>query len=157
RCEPDLQAALVPGNDDLPRLPVHAPGARVERAGLVPRPPRLSGRAHDAQPKASCQPTERGSCGVMAMTCSLHQAILPKGKGVRVNGVAIARDAIAREAQHHPARTPLESWKAAARALVVRELLRQEARRLAIEEAPLADAEGRRETAEEAAVRALVA
>lgn len=91
------------------------------------------------------------------MSCSQHQAILPKGKGVQVNGVAIARDAIAREVQHHPARTPLESWKAAARALVVRELLLQEARRLAIEEAPLADADGRRETTEEAAVRALVA
>jgi len=91
------------------------------------------------------------------MTCSVHQAVLPNGKGVRVNGIAIARDVIAREAQHHPARTPLESWKAAARALVVRELLLQEARRLAIEEPPLADVDGRRETADEAAVRALVA
>jgi peptidyl-prolyl cis-trans isomerase C len=93
----------------------------------------------------------------MAMTCSLHQAVLPKGKGVQVNGVAIARDAIAREVQHYPAHTPLESWKAAARALVVRELLLQEARRLAVEDAPLSDADGRRETAEEAAVRAVVA
>jgi peptidyl-prolyl cis-trans isomerase C len=38
----------------------------------------------------------------------------------------------------------------------VRELLLQEARRLAIEEVPSVDADGRRETAEEAAVRALV-
>ena len=90
------------------------------------------------------------------MTCSAHQA-LPKGTGVRVNGVAIPRDVIAREVQHHPSRTPAASWQAAARALVVRELLLQEARRLAVEAEPLADADGRRETAEEAAVRALVA
>jgi peptidyl-prolyl cis-trans isomerase C len=51
----------------------------------------------------------------------------------------------------------MASWQAAARALVVRELLLQEARRLAVEAEPLADADGRRETAEEAAVRALVA
>jgi peptidyl-prolyl cis-trans isomerase C len=91
------------------------------------------------------------------MTCAVRQALLPKGNGVRVNGVTIPRDVIAREVQHHPSRTPAASWQAAARALVVRELLLQEARRLAIEAEPLADADGRRETAEEAAVRALVA
>jgi peptidyl-prolyl cis-trans isomerase C len=90
------------------------------------------------------------------MTCSVHKAVLPNATGVKVNGVAIPRDVIAREVQHHPARTPAQSLKAAARALVVRELLLQEARRLEIEEEPLADADGRRETADEAAVRALV-
>jgi peptidyl-prolyl cis-trans isomerase C len=89
------------------------------------------------------------------MSCSAHQA-LPKGTGVRVNGIAIPRDVIAREVQHHPSRIPAASWRAAAQALVVRELLLQEARRLAVEAEPLADADGRRETAEEAAVRALV-
>ena len=90
------------------------------------------------------------------MTCSAHRS-LPKGTGVRVNGIAIPRDVIAREVQHHPARAAAASWQAAARALVVRELLLQEARRRAVESEPLADADGRRETAEEAAVRALVA
>ena len=90
------------------------------------------------------------------MSCSVHQTVVPGSRGVKVNGVAIPRDMIAREVQHHPARTPAESLKAAARALVVRELLLQEARRLEIEAEPLADAEGRRETADEAAVRALV-
>ena len=94
------------------------------------------------------------------MSCSVHQTVVPKAvpgsQGVKVNGVAIPRDMIAREVQHHPARTPAESLKAAARALVVRELLLQEARRLEIQAEPLVDAEGRRETAEEAAVRALV-
>ena len=90
------------------------------------------------------------------MSCSVHQTVLPKSQGVKVNGVQIPRDVIAREVQHHPARNPAESLKAAARALVVRELLLQEARRLEIEAEPLSDAAGRRETAEEAAVRALV-
>ena len=90
------------------------------------------------------------------MTCAAHQTVLPKGNVVRVNGVVIPRDMISREAQHHPAKTPLEAWKAATQALVVRELLLQEARRLEVAGEPLADADGRRETAEEAAVRALV-
>ena len=55
------------------------------------------------------------------MSCSIHQTVLPRGNGVRVNGVAIARDQIAREVQQHPSRTPAEAWKAAARALAVRE------------------------------------
>lgn len=91
------------------------------------------------------------------MSCSLHEAILPKGRRVTVNGVAIARDVIAREVQHHPARTPLEGWKAAARALAVRELLLQEARRLKVRGEPAVDSDGRRETDDEAAIRALLA
>ncbi len=91
------------------------------------------------------------------MTCSLHQATLPKAHGVSVNGVTIPRDLIAREVQHHPSRTPIESWKAAARALAVRELLLQEARRLEVSHEPMADGDGRRETDDEAAIRALVA
>ena len=90
------------------------------------------------------------------MTCSLHQTKLPAGHGVRVNGVAIPRDLIAREVQHHPARTPADAWKAAARALAVRELLLQETRRLDVAAEPIADGEGRRETGEEAAIRALI-
>lgn len=91
------------------------------------------------------------------MSCALHEGIVPKGKGVRVNGVAIPRDVIAREVQQHPSRTPIEAWKAAAQALVVRELLVQEARKLGITAEPLEDSEGRRETGEEAAIRALIA
>lgn len=92
------------------------------------------------------------------MTCTVRQSILPEKKhGIWVNGVAITRDLIAREAQHHPARSPLEAWKAAAQALAVRELLLQEARRLEILGEPTADSEGRRETADEAAIRTLVA
>ena len=56
---------------------------------------------------------------------------MPAGKPVTVsvNGVSIARDAIVREMQHHPAPKPIAAWQQAARALVIRELLLQEARR----------------------------
>ncbi len=81
---------------------------------------------------------------------------LPKPVAVTVNGVVISRDAIAREVQHHPADKPLAAWQAAARALAVRELLLQEARRLGIAAEPQADAAGRRETEEEALVRGVV-
>lgn len=90
------------------------------------------------------------------MSCSLHTLDLPKPQTVSVNGVQIARDAIAREAQHHPAAAPRTALEAAARALVIRELLLQEARRTAVEAAPLSDDTGRRETEEEASIRCLV-
>lgn len=90
------------------------------------------------------------------MTCAVRDHIVPKGKGVRVNGVPISRAEIAREIQHHPAKTPAAAWTAAAQALAIRELLRQEARRLGLAGAPLSDSEGRRETEDEAAMRALI-
>lgn len=80
---------------------------------------------------------------------------LPTPPVVRVNGVVIPRDAIAQEIQNHPAEQPLAAWREAARALVVRELLLQEARRLGIVAMPQADGAGRRETDEEALLRAL--
>ena len=90
------------------------------------------------------------------MSCSLHAATLSRGQEVKVNGVPIARDIISRETQQHPSRTPMQAWTAAARALVVRELLLQEARRLDIVAKPIEDSNGRRESDEEAAIRALV-
>jgi peptidyl-prolyl cis-trans isomerase C len=92
------------------------------------------------------------------MSCSLQQLTgLERPRRVSVNGVAIAREDIARETQNHPADKPLAAWQAAARALVVRELLLQEAQRLQIVAEPLADAEGRRETEPEAQIRQLIA
>jgi len=90
------------------------------------------------------------------MSCSVH-AQLPTGRpvNVSVNGVSIARDAIVREMQHHPAGKPIAAWQQAARALVIRELLMQEARKLAIEPRPLTE-DGRRETDEEAIMRGLI-
>jgi peptidyl-prolyl cis-trans isomerase C len=72
-----------------------------------------------------------------------------------VNGVTIPRDEIAREVQHHKASRPFEAWQSAARALVIRELLLQRARSLGIASAPREN-DGRRESEEEALMRALI-
>jgi peptidyl-prolyl cis-trans isomerase C len=90
------------------------------------------------------------------MSCAIHQpSAFGKPNVISVNGVVIARAAIAREAQHHPAPKPILAWQSAARALVLRELLLQEARRLGVVAEPATDAQGRRETEEEALVRTL--
>jgi peptidyl-prolyl cis-trans isomerase C len=94
---------------------------------------------------------------VTAVTCVIHHGVrAAEPVTVSVNGVVIPRDAIARETQHHPAPKPVAAWQAAARALVIRELLLQEARRLAIAAAPQVDSQGRRETEEEALLRGVV-
>lgn len=76
---------------------------------------------------------------------------------ISVNGVEIAGDAIAREAQNHPSSGGAASFAAAAQALVVRELLLQEARRLDVAAKPRQLAVGLRETAEDALINALIA
>lgn len=88
--------------------------------------------------------------------CAIKPVITTKQKTVGVNGVVIPRAAIARETQNHPASKPIEAWLSAARALVVRELLLQEARRIGIAPQPIKDSEARRETDEESLVRRLV-
>ena len=75
---------------------------------------------------------------------------------VRVNGVEITPEAIAQEIQHHPAPDAETAWIEAARALAVRELLLQEARRLGLEAAPDADEAGRTEAEDDALVRVLL-
>jgi len=91
------------------------------------------------------------------MSCSVKSVLTQNlRKVVSVNGVVVRHDEISREAQNHPAPTPIAAWTAAARALAVRELLLQEARRIVIDAEPLADGEGRTETAEEASIRTLV-
>lgn len=91
------------------------------------------------------------------MACGARTATIATAPvAVSVNGVAVSRQAIAREAQHHPARSPGAAWRAAARALVIRELLLQEAQRLGIAAEPKADPRGRRETEDEALIRALI-
>jgi peptidyl-prolyl cis-trans isomerase C len=77
-------------------------------------------------------------------------------KTVSVNGVVIGHDLISRETQNHPAPNPALAWAAATRALVVRELLLQEAARIGLHPDPLADADGRCETEAEALVRAVI-
>ncbi|HET9068302.1 MAG TPA: peptidylprolyl isomerase [Amaricoccus sp.] len=75
---------------------------------------------------------------------------------VRVGGIEIPPEAIAREIQHHPAPDAETAWREAARALVVRELLLAEARRRRLEPDPETDEAGRRESDEDALVRALL-
>lgn len=80
----------------------------------------------------------------------------PDKPSVSVNGVAILQEAISAEAQQHPATSPAEAFRAATRALVVRELLLGEARSLGIQAEPTKDGRGRRETDDDALIRALL-
>ena len=80
----------------------------------------------------------------------------PSGGKVSVNGVEIDAEAIAREIQHHPAEDGPTAWKAAAQALVVRELMLQEAQSAGLAASPERDEVGRSETAEEAMIRSLL-
>ena len=75
---------------------------------------------------------------------------------ISVNGVEIPHAAISAEAQQHPAASPAEAFREAARALVIRELLLSEARTSGIAPAPHSDDRGRRETDEDAMIRALL-
>lgn len=80
----------------------------------------------------------------------------PTFSDVRVNGTEIDPDAIAREIQHYPAPDAEAAWTEAARALAIRELLLQEARRLTVEGAPEPDERGRTEAADDALIAALL-
>lgn len=77
---------------------------------------------------------------------------------VTVNGVTISAERIAAEAQNHPAPKgkPGHAWKAAARALALRELILQEARAAGLTPDPAEVAPGRWETEEEALVRQIL-
>lgn len=90
------------------------------------------------------------------MSCAAEPKVAARRAIVSVNGVVIPHAAIARETQNHPASSPPEAWKAASRALAIREMLRQEIARLGVVAKPLADEDGRMETDEEAAMRALI-
>ncbi|KAB7610177.1 peptidase [Amylibacter sp. SFDW26] len=77
---------------------------------------------------------------------------------VIVNGETIPQADIAAEAQQHeaPAGKPGVAWRSAAKALVVRNLLLQEARKKGVVSEPAELGEGRRETHDEALMRNLL-
>lgn len=77
---------------------------------------------------------------------------------VVVNGVTIASELIGAEAQNHPVPKgkPGYAWRAAARALALRELILQEARREGLVADPVEIEPGQLETDEEALVRQLL-
>lgn len=108
-----------------------------------------------AQAQAQAQTAHTGACGHHHHGPPPARPSVPDFPEVRVNGVEIEAAAIARELQHHPADDPLAAWTEAARALAVRELLLQEARRRAVEAESDEDG-GVRESEEEALVRALL-
>ncbi|MGP9788770.1 peptidylprolyl isomerase [Roseinatronobacter sp. NSM] len=76
---------------------------------------------------------------------------------VFVNGIEISPERIAAEAQNHPApkAKPGLAWKAAARALAIRELMLQEARARGLSPDPVEIAPGQVETHDEALIRQL--
>lgn len=75
---------------------------------------------------------------------------------VLVNGCAIDPSSIAAEAQNHPAPDARSAWEGAARALVFRQLLLDEADRLEIMSVGLVDAEGRKLAEEDSRIEALL-
>jgi len=75
---------------------------------------------------------------------------------IKLNGIVLPPHMIAAEAQHHPAKNPAAAFQAAARALIVRTLLLEEAKREAIKAEPELVAPGKRELDDEATIRALI-
>lgn len=75
---------------------------------------------------------------------------------VRVGEAAISPARIAEEMQNHPASNANQAWEAAARALVVRELLLGEARRQGFEPGKISDPHGRELGAEDALIETLL-
>jgi peptidyl-prolyl cis-trans isomerase C len=78
------------------------------------------------------------------------------GDAVRVNGREISTAAIAAEAQNHPAPNAEAAWQAAAEALVMRQLLLDEADRLGVSPGELAGEDGRLLADEDARIEALL-
>ena len=75
---------------------------------------------------------------------------------ISVNGVEVTAREIAAEAQNHPAESPDAAWQAAAEALVVRQLLLQEAQHRGISPEPQAGEDGCPESDREALTRQLL-
>jgi len=80
----------------------------------------------------------------------------PAVPDIVVNGEVIESKAILAEAQHHPADDAESALEEAARALVIKSLLLQEADRLELQEIPETDADGRHETQEDSLIRTLL-
>ncbi|PRX10030.1 UNVERIFIED_ORG: peptidyl-prolyl cis-trans isomerase C [Martelella mediterranea] len=107
------------------------------------------------QPKSYDDGPEPGS-GYQAVDAKVPPKARPVFSQISVNGVTIAESAILAEAQNHPADNPGAALKAAAEALVIRELLLQKAAEQQVIGTPETTADGRKETAEDAAIRHLI-
>ncbi len=73
-----------------------------------------------------------------------------------INGIAISAEAIAAEAQNHPASNPGEAWNSAAEALAIKTLLLAEADRLGIAASELSDDNGSVLAPDDARIEALL-
>ncbi|TCT42733.1 peptidylprolyl isomerase [Martelella mediterranea] len=105
------------------------------------------------------QPTTAGAgpgSGYQAVDTKIPPKARPVFSEISVNGIAIAESAILAEAQNHPADNPGAALRAAAEALVIRELLLQKAAEEQVTGTPETTADGKTETAEDAAIRALI-
>lgn len=80
----------------------------------------------------------------------------PAAVAVKVNGVEILADAIAAEAQHHPASKPDEAWLAATQALVIREALLHAAAARGLIAEPVRTEGGALELEDDALIRVLL-
>jgi peptidyl-prolyl cis-trans isomerase C len=108
----------------------------------------------ELKPDPRPQPQMMESCQSRGCGGGAHRRQMsppPTFSTVKVNGVEIEAEAIAQEIQHHPAPDADSAWRAAARALAVREVLLQEARQRGI---TASDASN--ETPEDALVTALI-
>ncbi|AQZ53482.1 peptidylprolyl isomerase [Martelella mediterranea] len=107
------------------------------------------------QPQTSGASPESGS-GYQAVDTKIPPKARPVFSEISVNGVTIAESAILAEAQNHPADNPGAALRAAAEALVIRELLLQKAAEEQVTGTPETTADGKTETAEDAKIRALI-
>ena len=94
--------------------------------------------------------------GPVKMDIKIPPPAKPVLNKISVNGVVIPEADIMKEAQNHPAKNPEMAIASAARALVVKQLLLSEAKRIDIKPFPKIEADGARETAEDAAIRILI-
>lgn len=117
----------------------------------IPTTPAAGAHSRPVLPSAC----ETGGCGC-APVVDRAPPPMPAFCPVRVNGVEIPADQIAREMQHHPAEDGETAWRQAARALAIRELLLQEAAACRIVAQAETDTAGRMETKEDATVRVLL-
>jgi peptidyl-prolyl cis-trans isomerase C len=75
---------------------------------------------------------------------------------IKLNGIVLPPHMIAAEAQHHPSKTPAAAFQAAARAIIIRTLLLEEAARQGITGEAELVAPGKRELGDEACLRGLM-
>ena len=107
------------------------------------------------QPQTSGAGPAPGS-GYQAVDTKIPPKARPVFSEISVNGVTIAESAILAEAQNHPADNPGAALRAAAEALVIRELLLQKAAEEQVTGTSQTTADGKSETAEDAKIRALI-